>query len=77
MEGVPLFSWVDHIRFLKLKVLKGNMNRTGHRRGIGAFEFETVTLALPKKQQVQFCAPVSAPEIGIPFAKDRHDNKNK
>ena len=68
MEGIPLLSWVDHIRFLKVKVLKGNMNRTGHGQRIGAFKFKTVSVALPKKQQVQLRTPLSTPEEGISLA---------
>ena len=32
-------------------------------------------IALPKKQQIQFCTSLSTPEVGIAFTKDRHDNR--
>jgi hypothetical protein len=77
MQDVPVFPWIDHIDLLELKILKGNVDRAGHGGRIRRFELEAVSVALPKKQQIQFCTPLSAPEIGTALAKDRHDNKNK
>jgi hypothetical protein len=73
MQGIPLFTWVNHIDLIELKVLNGNVDRAGHERCIGAFELETVSVALPKKKQIQFCTPLSGPEIGAALARDRQD----
>lgn len=45
MQGVTLISWIDHIDPLKLKVLKGDVDRAGHGGRIRAFELESESVA--------------------------------
>jgi hypothetical protein len=45
MQGVPLFSWIDHIDLLEMKILKGNVDRAGHGGRIRGFELKAVSVA--------------------------------
>lgn len=73
VHRVGLLAGIDDPRPLELQVLHGNAERLGHGGRVARLEFDTVTLAAAKQEQIQLRARVPSPEERLALTRCRED----